>query len=485
MKKISVLILALFLGFLLVGCKGGSNEELEDLKNQVSQLQQQLINLDVSYTQVELELEGLEPTLADYRSRILSLESEKFTILDQIQTLESQKATIQARVQTLESTEAILQDQIDDLEDEVTFLDGQLDYYIASSSSDEKEIKVFLNDKYFLAPGDNFQLFFRSVIQAVNPYIYYIKLTGTVGHHYNRYFEWEPTSADAGKSFPLKLEVKDENGKVLGSATTQLVVSKANSNAPTKNILCIGDSLTSSGVWVEQGTSRYAAAGGGTINLLGTVTSSGVKHEGRGGWQWSSYVSGYGSTPSPFKATSGSGISFLDYTQRNGYSGIDELYILMTYNGVGGAFRTFNMNTEPFKSAKILIDQFHKDYPNAKITLLGIPLPSLNGGLGAYYTINQAYGDNYGQFVTVLNYNNQLKAFAKDSEYSSFMRFVDIGGQFDSEYNMPTQGKKVNNQNSTTEQVGNAMGLHPSTNGYRQIGDAFYRALCHEWEDQE
>ncbi len=453
MKKISFFVLVLFLGFLLVGCNDEINKDLETLKNQISQLQDQLIDLDIAYSQVEAELEALEPVNADYLARI--------------QYLETQRGLILARVASLE--------------DEVTFLDGQLDYYIASS---DKEIKVFLNDKYYLAPGDNFQLFFRSVIQAVNPYIYYIKLTGTVGHHYNRYFEWQPTTADEGKTYSLKLEVKDENGKVLGSATTNLVVSKANSNAFPKNILCIGDSLTSSGVWVQQGTSRYASAGGGTINLLGTVSSGGVKHEGRGGWQWSSYVSGYGTTPSPFKANSGSGISFLDYSQKNGYAGIDELYILMTYNGVGGTFRTFNMSSEPFKSAKILIDQFHQDYPYAKITLLGIPLPSLNGGLGAYYTINQAYGDNYGQFVTVLNYNNQLRAFAEDPQYSYFMRFVDIGGQFDSEYNMPTEGKKVNNQNTTTEQVGNAMGLHPSTNGYRQIGDAFYRALCHEWEDQ-
>lgn len=445
MKKISFIFLLLLLGIALIGCNEQElDPELEALKEKIESIENQLIDLDAAFSSVEMELDVLEPITADYLDRIIYLENQRNVLLSKITLLETELGNLE--------------------------------------SSTKEEVKLFLAEQYYLAPNDNFQLFYRSVIQAVNPYIYHIKLTGTVGHGYNRYFEFKPAAADEGKTYSLKIDVRDINGEVLGTATTKLIVSSANSSAPAKNVLVIGDSLTANGVWVQQGTSRYKSAGGGTINLLGTITSSSVKHEGRGGWQWSSFISGYGSSvDSPFKKSSGSGISFLDYCTRNGYTHIDELYILMTYNGVGGSFREFNMTTEPFKSAKLLIDQFHQEFPSGKITLLGIPQPSLNGGLGAYYTINQSYGDNYGQFVTVLNYNKQLEDFSKDPNYSSFMRYVDVKGQFDSEYNMPTEGKKVNNQNNTTEQVGNAMGLHPSTNGYMQIGDAFYRALCHEW----
>lgn len=447
MKKILLIVLVFCVGMFLTSC---NNEDILDpkfdaMEDQIESLESKLLELDLAFSNLENQLSALDPLTTEYEGRIANLEKQQKELLSQI---------------------SLLENQLQDL-----------------TNSNETEVKIFLAEQYNLAPDDNFQLFYRSVMQSVNPYIYHIKLTGLVGHAYNRYFEWKPATSDNGRTYDLKIDVCDNNGKILGTASTKLVVSSANTTARSKNILCIGDSLTSSGVWVQQGTKRYAAAGGGTINLLGTVTSSTVKHEGRGGWQWLSFVNGYNaSTPSPFKNNSGDGISFIDYCTNNGYTHIDELYILMSYNGVGGSYRTFTMTSEPFKSAKILIDQFHKDFPNGKITLLGIPQPSVNGGLGAYYTLNQSYGDNYGQFVTVLNYNKQLEDFAKMPEYSSFMRYVDIKGQFDSEYNMPTEAKKVNNQGTVTELVGNAMGIHPSTAGYMQIGDAFYRALCNEWD---
>jgi hypothetical protein len=160
---------------------------------------------------------------------------------------------------------------------------------------------------------------------------------------------------------------------------------------------------------------------------------------------------------------------------------LDELYILLTWNGIGGKFREFDLNDSFMSPAKKIIDTYHKEYPNGKVTLIGIPKPSTHAGLGAYYEIGISNGDNYEQSVTVMNYNQTLENWCKMKEYSSFMRYVDGMGQFDSEYNMPSTGKPVNNQNTTTEPVGTSMGLHPTTNGYRQIGDAFFRALMKEW----
>ncbi|MBP5407537.1 MAG: hypothetical protein J6Y42_00170 [Bacilli bacterium] len=425
-----ILVLVFMLSFALVGCKDNS-DELIDLKEALSGLEDEIELL-------QIQIEELEKTQSKDKSVISGLRER-------------------------------LQEAEDELKNQK--------YLISQLQSANGGIQVHLASKYYLVVGDTFQLFYRSVVQAVNPYGYYIKLTGTVGHQYNRYFEFQPTSKG---TYDLKLEVCDDNGVVYGSGTTTLVVNdKTVSSSTTKNILCIGDSLTAGGYWTKQGYTRYTNAGG-KINLLGTITSSGVKHEGIGGWQWSTFVNGDTSTgkASPFKSTSASTkISFKDYCTKNGYSGIDECYILLTWNGVGGRMRTFSFDDDIGKYAKILIDQLHSDYPNCKITLLGIPCPSVNAGLGAYYTINISYGDNYAQFVTAQNYNDFLEEWCKDPAYSSFMRFVDVKGQFDSEYNMPTETKKVNTQNTTTELVGNSMGMHPSTNGYNQIGDAFYRAL--------
>ena len=281
----------------------------------------------------------------------------------------------------------------------------------------------------------------------------------------------------------------------MGSDKTKLVVSTnvvSSSENVSKNVLCIGDSLTANGVWVSQGIKKYKAAGYSRVNTIGTIsatpssTGQAVKYEGRGGWQWSSYTKGYSdSVASPFKSASAkNGFSFKDYCTKNGFSGIDEVYILLTWNGIGGyhKVREFSFTDSLFSNAKLLIDTLHEEYPNAKVTLMAIPLPSVNAGLGAYYEIDSSYGDNYAQLCTAMSYNQFVEDWCKMDEYASFMRYVDVMGQFDSEYNMPTEGKDVNNQNSQDELIGNAMGMHPTDNGYRQIGDVFYRALMKKWD---
>lgn len=435
MKKLFIFVFIMV--FILVGCTDNDmNKRLIALENAM----------------VENNM-----LISDYEQRIKELEEELEYSQSELNKVIRDKKEIQAE---LEALQKVLQELKD--------------------SGTVYEIKVFLADEYYLTVGDNFQLFYRSVIQAQNPYGYYIRLKGTVGHAYNRYYEFMPTEEHLNKSFDLTLEVCDDNGRVYGSKKTKLIVSKPSAE-PKRNILCIGDSLTYNGYWISYGYNKYKNNGGGEINFIGTVkggyNGTTLSYEGRSGWQWSSYLG----VDSPFYSPSKGTISFIDYATKLNVQTIDELYILLTWNGIGGSFREFDISKDQIMNAKKLIDQYHKDYPNGKVTLLGIPQPSLNAGLGAYYTINQSYGDNYGQFVTALNYNKALEDFAKRPEYKNFVRYVDVKGQFDSEYNMPTVAKPVNNQSSTTEQVGSAMGMHPTTQGYLQIGDVFYRALSKKW----
>ena len=70
-----------------------------------------------------------------------------------------------------------------------------------------------------------------------------------------------------------------------------------------------------------------------------------------------------------------------------------------------------------------------------------------------------------------------MEALCKLDKYNDFVKYVDIAGQFDTEYNMPATEKPVNNRNDTTEVVG-SNGVHPSVSGYYQIADAVFRSLC-------
>lgn len=444
-KLLSLIVVFIFL-FTLVGC---NNDKLIELEKAVGDLQ-------TTFENIQFEKELLEEEIIELEMQLQEVESASDTQKEIIYDLRSK----------LEKAESKLKELNERVE-------------LANAG-----IRVMLADRYTLIAGDNFQLFYRSVVQAPDPYGYYIKVEGTKGHTFNRYYEFNPLTTDIGKTYDLKITICDANGMELGTDSTKLEVlspTVTSTENVTKNILCFGDSLTWNGTWVAQGISKYMSAGGTKVKTLGTMskTMNGVtvNYEGHSGWQWSNYINGADGTPSPFAAKNGKGISFRDFCSTNGYTGIDEVYILLTWNGIGGRFREFSFNDSHFSNAKIIIDKLHSEYPEAKVTLIAIPKPSTNAGLGAHYELNYGYGDNYAQSVTVMNYNQFMEDWCNMERYSSFMTYCDGMGQFDSEYNMPSIKKPVNNQNNSVENVGTSMGIHPSENGYLQIGDAFFRAL--------
>lgn len=418
---------------------------------------------------------SLEKAIGDLQTNVEEMKQEKEELNEQIEDLLAQIEKLEKNLDNKNSIISSLRESVEEATNKVKELEGKIEAVNAGSN-------VQLADEYTLVVGDNFQLFYRSIVQAPDPYGYYIKLEGKKGHAYNRYYEFCPTENEVG-TYSLKVSVCDANGKEYGSDSTNLVVvSNKVENNKEKTILCFGDSLTANGVWAAQGISKYVANGYTNVKTIGSMTKElngvTVNYEGNGGWQWSTYINGDGKKDSPFKSTTTkSKISFKEYAQKYNVETIDEVYILLTWNGISGKSKEFSFEDSLFSNAKTIIDQFHSDFPDGKITLLSIPKPSMNAGLGSYYEINLGYGDNYGQSVTAMNYNQFMEDWCEMEEYSSFMSYVDVMGQFDSEYNMPTEGKPVNNQNSTTEQVGNAMGMHPTNNGYMQIGDAFYRTL--------
>ncbi|HPX84743.1 MAG TPA: hypothetical protein PLW60_04380 [Bacilli bacterium] len=497
MKKLMTVVVTLILALAFAGCNSEEQysslaKDLDDVKEAVFALETEKDALNTQLTSLQTEKDALDTKIETLNSALTNLQTEKIALNAKINALDATLTNTQtelAQVAVLEAEIATLEQELLDLkytsQEQASLITSLQTQLTNINNKLVQNVNIFLPKEYYLAVGDTFQLFYRSVVQAVDPYQYYIKLTGTKGYAYPRYYEWTPAAADYGKTFNLKMSICDNNGNVISEKTTKLIVSTALNPSTTKNILCIGDSLTANGYWVAQGIKKYNNAGATNIVTLGTITSTfngvTIKHEGHGGWQWSSYLNGYATTPvtpSPFWNANNQ-LDFKYYCSTHGYATIDEAYILMTWNGIGGSFREFSFASEPFASAKIFIDKLHADYPHAKITLMGIPLPSVNGGLSAYYTLDKSYADNYGQLVTAMKYNQFLEDFCNMAGYSSFMRYVDVKGQFDSEYNMPTSPKPVNTESSITEPIGTSMGMHPNTDGYEQIGDAFYRALCH------
>lgn len=183
----------------------------------------------------------------------------------------------------------------------------------------------------------------------------------------------------------------------------------------------------------------------------------------------------------PFWDSDEGQVNFRTYCERNGFDRVDYMVTLLSWNGMAASHyaSSESLIATHVTNAKRLIRILHEQYPNAKVKMMGIQLPSVNGGCGHSYGANSQYSNWYGLVRSVMNMNLAYQEMANEEEFQDYVEFINISGQFDSEYNMPRQSKTVNTRSTATEQVG-TNGVHPSTEGYYQIGDAAYRALVPE-----
>ena len=194
------------------------------------------------------------------------------------------------------------------------------------------------------------------------------------------------------------------------------------------------------------------------------------------------YTATYKVRYNPFWDTDTLSVNFNSYCQRNGFDGIDVVCTLLTWNGGGGFLDErgrANIATQTDLARKFL-RILHSQYPEAKVLMMGLQLPGLNGGCGASYGANDVgmgiYSNTYALCRYVFEMNVAYQALANEEEFSSFVKFVNISAQFDSENNMPEADRPVNLRSTKTEKVG-TNGVHPAVEGYYQIADAVYRNI--------
>lgn len=175
----------------------------------------------------------------------------------------------------------------------------------------------------------------------------------------------------------------------------------------------------------------------------------------------------------PFWDEDTSAISFANFASEQGVSQIDYIYVLLGWNSTGAEETTFKQNVRTF------LDNVLSDYANCKIVLLGLQIPARDG-LAYNYGQNAGVLSDYQQSMQyVFNLNKWYYEISQEADYVSNVSFVNIAGQFDTEYNMPTRTGYYNTRNTESFRL-QYNGVHPAQSGYYQIADACYRDFVHK-----
>lgn len=203
----------------------------------------------------------------------------------------------------------------------------------------------------------------------------------------------------------------------------------------------------------------------GTLPSSGTLTWSadGVHHTDI------VYTSSEQASGNPFWNESVSKVDFANYVSNQGKTSLDYVYVLLGWNSYGIPIYTYKQQVKTF------IDNVLASFPNCKIVLLGLEIPSQDG-LASNYGASGSYS-NYHNLMNYVWALNELYTIISD-EYDN-VSFINICGQFDTENNMSTGTRPVNTRNSKTETY-QTNGLHPTQNGYYQIADSCYRDFVHK-----
>jgi hypothetical protein len=208
-------------------------------------------------------------------------------------------------------------------------------------------------------------------------------------------------------------------------------------------------------------------------DMVSTPPSSGVLTKVSGnGDSILNYSTVVESSGNPFWDDSTNSLNIKNYVDKWCGGQIDVVYVLLTWNAQTGNRTDFSTFTN---YAKVLFTHIKSLYPNISIRLMGIQVPDLRQGERVDGSpMENTYTDQYGLVCTCLNMNEAYQKLANEDDYSSYVKFVNVSSQVDSEYNMPYTQKPVNNRNALMEDVG-TNDIHPSDSGYLQIGDVGYR----------
>ena len=290
-----------------------------------------------------------------------------------------------------------------------------------------------------------------------------IKFIGAMGEGNARYYgvggwDWKNYATEGSPAFRFQVTgvTTIVKGTVYSNNGHQYTVMENNTTNGVGNILC----STSASMNVPQVSGILTkVSGGGDANITFTSVMADQQN--------------------PLWDADNQEISFAKYLNNIGETTVDCVYFLLGWNGFYYDYPGSAERSGVY--IRNILDALHTQFPSAIVRILGLQLPSLNGGLGANYGASGKYSDLYWLIKQVREYNAFLASVAVESVYSEFVEFVDVASQFDSENNMLESETMVNTRNTSKMEWRGTNGVHPANTGYMQIADVVYRKVVNDF----
>ena len=279
--------------------------------------------------------------------------------------------------------------------------------------------------------------------------------------------------------FPLVVRGLDAAGKTVREERFQLHVAPEKAEPRDLSVLFVGDSLTDASVYPGKVMERLAAAGV-NAHSIGSHCGSGrapdgqaTPHEGRGGWTFGSYLTRWTDgddyrARSPFLA----GPDRLDipgyFARYHQGNPPDVIVFFLGCNDIAGLTEATRRSgvAQALINAENLVRAFREAAPQARVGLALLPPPAPK---------QEAFGRNYGMRIqrdTYLGNRRALLAglqerFGARSDVSQIPTHLAL----DCIHHYPQQEEPAAAGSSVVvRRYVNA--VHPSADGYRQLGDA-------------
>ena len=349
----------------------------------------------------------------------------------------------------------------------------------SSAAAKSRPYRLTLPPAVYAVPGVEMSLYFENTVLVAADQKVGFDVECSLGIVEARRWRLKAESSQVGR-VPLKLKVKDESGKVVAEAVTQVHVVPAEAGQDKDiTLLIVGDSLTHASIYPNEIARLLSLPGNPKWQMLGTHkpagVAAGVAHEGYGGWTWAAFNSRFDpKAPPPGKVTSSPFVfgvgekpePKLDVAryiaERAGGRPPDFIIVML---GINDCF-SFNPDDAVqldaqidgvFKEADKLIAEFRRAIPQAQI---GVCLTTPGNSRDAAFYAN--YKDRYPRWGW-----RRIQQRLVEKELEHFRN-----READQLFIVPTElnldvvdGYPENN------------GVHPNATGYQQIGATIYSWL--------